>query len=108
MIIDGSEVEQVESFKFLAIHVSSDLTWSALVRHCVTKAQRRLFFLRRLRGFGLDRQVLVKFYHTVIESVLSLSITIWFGGLTAAVVPCGGHSTSDYRNESPATLKCIF
>ena len=82
MIIDDSEVEQVDSFRFLGIHFSSDLTRSAHVGHCVAKAQRRLLFLRRLRGFGLDRQVLLKFYHVVIESVLALSITVRFGGLT--------------------------
>ena len=37
LIIDGSEVEQVISFRFFGIHVSSDLAWSGTAsrRHSV-------------------------------------------------------------------------
>lgn len=82
LVIDGSEVERVDCFKFLGIHISSDLTWSAHVEHCVAKAQRRLFFLRRLKSFHLETSLLVKFYHTVIESILLLSVTVWYGSTT--------------------------
>jgi hypothetical protein len=83
LVIDGSEVERVDCFKFLGIHISGDLTWSAHVEQCVAKAQRRLFFLRRLKSFRLETSLLVKFYHTVIESILLLSVTVWYGSTTA-------------------------
>ena len=79
LFIDGVEVERVDSFKFLGIHISSDLTWGVHVSHLQKTAQQRLFFLRRLRGFGLDTVVLVRFYRAVIESILTLSITVWYG-----------------------------
>ena len=80
--INGAEVETVDTFKFLGIHISGDLTWRAHIEHCVNKAQQRLFFLRRLAGFGLGVDLLVKFYRAVVESVLTVSITVWYGGST--------------------------
>ena len=42
------------------------------------KAQQRLFFLRQLRKFRLKKDIMVRFYRAVIESVLTFSITVWF------------------------------
>ena len=46
------------------------------------RAQQRLYFLRRLRSFGLNTQVMLNFYRDPIESVLIFSITVWFGSIT--------------------------
>ena len=46
------------------------------------KAQQRLYFLRRLRKFRVSTDVLTMFYRAVIESVLTLSITVWYGSTT--------------------------
>ena len=84
LTINGSEVEIVDSFKFLGIHISDSLGWARNVDHCVKKAQQRMYFLRRLRSFRLSTAVLLKFYRAVIESVLTLSITVWYGSTTVA------------------------
>ena len=46
------------------------------------KAQQRLFFLRQLKKFGLRREILVQFYRYAIESILAVSICVWFGGIS--------------------------
>ena len=46
------------------------------------KTQEQLFFLRRLRSFRVSQSLLVKFYRAVIESVLTLSFTVWYGYAT--------------------------
>ena len=38
-----------------------------------------MYFLRHLKRFGLSQAILTRFYRAVIESVLSFSITVWFG-----------------------------
>ena len=73
-LVINDSVEIVDTFKFLGIHISNDL-WSEHVNRCV-KAQQRLFFLRRLRSFGISRSVMCQFDRAVIESVLTLSITV--------------------------------
>jgi hypothetical protein len=37
--IDGTAVEQVESFKFLGMHITDDLKWSTHTHNVVNKAQ---------------------------------------------------------------------
>ena len=46
ILIDGAAVEQVESFKFLGIHVTNKLTWSKHTKTVVKKARQNLFTLR--------------------------------------------------------------
>ena len=83
MLIHGSEVEIVESFKFLGTTISNDLKWSINVDIIVKKAQQRLFFLRLLRRFRVSQELLVEFYRAVVECVLTLFITAWYGNTTA-------------------------
>ena len=83
LYIGEAEVERVKTFKFLGVHISEDLTWSHNTHHTIKKAQQRLYFLRRLRKFGMPAKILCNFYRSTIESVLSSSITVWYGNCTA-------------------------
>ncbi len=56
--IDKTPVERVTSFKFLGVHITEDLTWSAHTDAVLKKAHQRLFFLRRLRKFGTSPRIL--------------------------------------------------
>ena len=83
LFINGSQDEIVDKFKFLGITISNDLKWETHLIKCLKKAQQRLFFLRTLKSFRLGSAVLVKFYRAVVDSVLTLSITVWYGAATA-------------------------
>ena len=82
LMIDGRTVEIIQHFKFLGSTISSNLKWELSVVNIVKTAQQRLYFLRRLRSFGLTTQVMLNFYRAVIESVLVFSITVWFWSIT--------------------------
>lgn len=75
--LDGEEVEQVKSFKYLGVHLSDDLKWGEYTRELVKKAQRKLFFLRTLKRTGLPQKLLTNFYQTTTESVLCYGCTVW-------------------------------
>ncbi len=81
--IDKTPVERVNSFKFLGVHITEDLTWSAHTDAVLKKAHQRLFFLRRLRMFGTSPSILRSFYSCTVESILTGCITAWFGNNTA-------------------------
>ncbi len=81
--IDKTPVERVNSFKFLCIHITKDLTWSAHTDAVLKKAHHRLFFLRRLRKFGMSPSILRSFYSCTVESILTGCITVWFGNSSA-------------------------
>ena len=82
LMIGGQEVEMVDTFKFLGTTISSSLTWEDNTSAVVKKAHQRMYFLRRLRRFGVSQKLLVSFYRAVIESVLTFSVTVWYKGLT--------------------------
>ncbi len=48
--IDKTPVERVNSFKFLGVHITEDLTWSTHTDAVLKKSHQCLFFLRRLRN----------------------------------------------------------
>ncbi|XP_061153765.1 SCL-interrupting locus protein homolog isoform X1 [Syngnathus typhle] len=82
LTIDGAVVERVSSAKFLGVHISEDLSWSTNTASLAKKAQRRLYFLRKLRRASAPPAVMTAFYRGTIESVLSSCIAVWGGGCT--------------------------
>ncbi|KAI4895176.1 hypothetical protein NFI96_005326 [Prochilodus magdalenae] len=83
LYINGAEVERVSSVRFLGVHLTDDLSWSLHTNKVVRSAHQRLFFLRRLRKFGLPPDIPTNFYSCTIESVLTACITVWYGSCTA-------------------------
>ncbi len=61
--IDKTPVERVTSFKFLGVHITEDLTWSAHTDAVLKKTHQCLFFLRRLRKFGTSLSILLLHMH---------------------------------------------
>ena len=41
-----------------------------------------MYFLRTLSSFNIQQRILVNFYRAIIESILTRSITVWFGSAT--------------------------
>ena len=71
ILIDGAVVEQVESYKFLCVHMSNKLSWSKHTKPVVKRARQSRFPLKRLKRFGMGPQILKKFYSCTIESILT-------------------------------------
>ena len=81
--VDKAAVDVVNSFTFLGVQISDDMTWSHNTGSIITKAQQCLYFLRWLRKFGRHSSTLVNFYLCTIESVLTGCITAWYVHSTA-------------------------
>ncbi|KAK1806284.1 hypothetical protein P4O66_000153 [Electrophorus voltai] len=80
--INGTTMGRVDSFRYLGIHISQDLSWSRHTNSLAKKARQCLYHLRRLRDFRLPSKVLRNFYTCTIESILMGNITVWFGNST--------------------------
>ena len=57
-LIDRAVVEQVESFKFLGVHITNKLSQSKPTKTVVKQTQQHLFPLRRIKIFGMGPQIL--------------------------------------------------
>ena len=58
-----------------------------MVKHtktAVKRARQNLFPLRTLNRFGVDPQILKRFYSCTIESILTGYITAWYGNCSAS------------------------
>ena len=62
LFIDGSEVLQANSVKLLGSTISKDLSWCNNSIDIIKKAQKRMYFLRHLKRFGLSQAILTRFY----------------------------------------------
>ncbi|KAK3509541.1 hypothetical protein QTP70_001400 [Hemibagrus guttatus] len=70
-VINESTVERVDSFRYLSVHITQDLSCSCHINTVVKKARQRLYHLRCLRDFRLYSKVLRNFYSCTIENILT-------------------------------------
>lgn len=77
----GNALTGSTPLKFLGVHITDNLSWTAAV---AKKAQQRLHFLRVLRRNNLEKKLLVMFHRATVESILTYWITVWYSGCTAA------------------------
>ena len=79
LTISDQPITLTDSFKFLGTHISNKLTWEYNINTICKKAQQRLFFLRQLRKYRVQQRLLLRFYSAIIQSIISSSITVWYG-----------------------------
>ncbi len=82
VIVNGEPVEIVDTFKYLGTHIDNKLTFQENTDFIFKKAMQRLFLLRKLRSFGVSEKVLETVYKSLIQSLLSFNISVWFGNLS--------------------------
>ena len=58
ILINGVIVEQVESFKFLGVHITNKLEWSKHTKTVIKRSQQSLFPLGKLKRFGMGPEIL--------------------------------------------------
>ncbi|XP_061557231.1 uncharacterized protein LOC133415298 [Phycodurus eques] len=90
-LLSSCLVSTVGTFESLGITVSREPKRAIDVNSVLKKAQRRMYFLRRLRKHGLPRELLRRFYAALIESGPCSSITVWFGDKLLSDPPHPGH-----------------
>ena len=83
ILISGAVVEQVESFKFLGVHINNKLEWSKHAKTVVKRARQSLFPLGKLKRFGMGPEILTRFNSCNIKSILTGCITAWYGNCMA-------------------------
>ena len=74
--LEGTNLENVESIKYLGVTITSDLRWNTHVSNVCTKANRTLGFLRR-NLYSCPQEVKEAAYKGLVHSVLDYGSSIW-------------------------------
>lgn len=83
IILRDSPVYTVDSFRFLGTIITQDLKWLLHINCLIKRAHQRIHFLWQLKKFNLLKKVMVHFSTSIIEFILTSSITNWYAVATA-------------------------
>ena len=86
VVIDNEIVEQVENYKYLGVHVNNKLDWSVHTSTVISKINQRMFFVRKLNYFKIDKSLISLFYQSVVQSIISFCICVWGGNANSRAI----------------------
>ena len=77
-------IKRICNFKLLGLHVDASLCWTTHINSIISKASKRLYFLKQLRRAGVPPQHLLHFYTSGIRPVLEYASPVWHYSITRA------------------------
>ncbi len=80
--INGQEIEFVTEYKYLGSIIDGKLCFESNTSLLCKKGQQRLYCLRKLAKFNVDKTLLTLFYRSFVESVVIFSLICWYGSIT--------------------------
>ena len=82
LFLYNKEVEQVKEYKYLGSIVTNTLDWTKNTQTLCQKTNKRLYFLRMMNNIHVDRIILVLFYQSLIQSILTYNANFFYGNET--------------------------
>ena len=76
--LNGIPIEEVKSYKYLGIHLTSNLRWNLHIDNTCLKAQKLVNMIRPLK-FLLDRRSLEMIYKSFVLPVIEYGSVVWGG-----------------------------
>jgi hypothetical protein len=80
--LDNCELEVVEEMRLLGLIIRSDMKWISNTDQMVTRANKKLWMLRRLKNLGAGPLDLTDIYIKQVRSILELAVPVWHSGIT--------------------------
>ena len=80
--LDLNDLEVVDEVRLLGLIIRSDLKWVSNTDSMVSKANKRIWIVRRLKYLGAEVDDLLDVYVKQIRSVLELAVPAWHGAIT--------------------------
>ena len=82
--INNQKIDQVEQYKYLGVTLNNKLSWSDQNQSLYTKIHQRLFYLRKLQKFNIDKTIIKLFYTATVGSLITFAITCWYGNTSTS------------------------
>ena len=83
LYINNEVVEIVHEYKYLGTIIDDKFNFNQNLNTVHKKVNSRIFFLRQLHKLNIDNTILQLFYTSVIQSVITFSMTCWFGNTSS-------------------------
>ena len=80
--LNNKQLDLVEETKLLGVVIRSDLCWNSNTDYIVSRANKKLWFLRRLKTLGANQDDLRDVYIKQIRSILEFAVPVWHSSLT--------------------------
>ena len=77
MYLNNHQLENVQSYKYLALLLSSDISWSHHIQSTCTKARKLLGLLYRQFSNNTNPEVMVKLYLSLVRPHLEYGAQVW-------------------------------
>uniref|UniRef100_W5N930 Reverse transcriptase domain-containing protein n=1 Tax=Lepisosteus oculatus TaxID=7918 RepID=W5N930_LEPOC len=82
LFMDQNILEVHSTVQVLEVIIQDNLRWDNQVDHMLMSANRKLFFSRCLKKFGVCDSELVSFYKHYVRLVLEYAVTVWHSSLS--------------------------
>ena len=82
LVVNNMEIEVVEEMRLLGIIITSDMKWAANTLNMVSRANAKLWIIRRLKNDGAKMTDLVDIYCKQVQSLLEFAVPAWHGAIT--------------------------
>ena len=82
VIINDTEIQRVNTYKYLGVIFDDKLKFGFHVDHIVKRLNSRLYCLYKLNLFGVQKKILNLFYQSIILSTWSYCIAGWGGNVS--------------------------
>jgi hypothetical protein len=80
--VAATEIERVETFKYLGLVFDYKMQWSPHIEYAINKCSSRLYMFRRYATFGASRKQLSHIFSTMILSVLMYNCFVFYNACT--------------------------
>ena len=77
--IKTEDVESVKTFKYLGTVKDSNLSFTTHVNTVCKKVNQRMYLIRKLKTFDVDKKMLEMIYRSLVERILTFNIVTFYG-----------------------------
>ena len=77
-----SEIEVVDKTKLLGLIIRTDMSWVDNTEYIVTRCNKKLWILRRLKKLGASQEDLLDIYYKQVRSIVEFAVPVWHSSIT--------------------------
>ena len=82
IVLKGSKVDRVSSYKYLGIMIDDKLAWHDHIDYLIKRLNVRMYCFRKLNYFHVDKRIRALFYEYVVASVCRYCLLCWGGNVS--------------------------